>query len=178
MKSRRSSAVSNAGPLIHLSRAGLLHLLKQLYGQVLVPEAVKVEVVKRGKRMGFADALQVENALSEGWIRVEETEIPKEFASTADTAGLDRAEAAVIHHAYRAGITALLDDEAARLFARTLGVEVRGSIGVILEALKRRLTTPREALEGLEKLSEVMYLSMNTYRLARREIERMSAAGQ
>lgn len=176
MNSRRSSAISNAGPLIHLSRAALLHLLRQLYGQVLIPEAVRVEVVDRGKRGGFADALRVENGLVEGWIRVEVAEVPKEFASTAETAGLETAEATVIYHAYRAGAVTLLDDEAARVFARTLGVEVRGSIGVILEALKRGLITSREALEGLERLSEAMYLSVDTYRLARREIERVSAA--
>jgi len=172
VKPRRSSAVSNAGPLIHLSKAGLLHLLRQLHAKVVVPTEVKVEVVDRGKAMGFADALQVENAIVEGWLRVEDVKIPRAFVGTASVAGLERAEAAVIYHAYRIGALALLDDAPARVFAKSLGLEVRGSMGVILEALRGRLTTAAEALEGLEKLSEVMYLSVDAYRFARSEIDR------
>jgi len=176
VSSRKSSAVSNAGPLIHLSKVGLLCLLRQLFERVLVPEGVKVEVVDEGKLKGFPDALQIENALLEGWLRVEKVETPSEFARTAETAGLKPAEASVIFHAYAAGIVALLDDDAARVFARTLGVEVRGSVGGIIEALSRRLVTMGEALEGLDRLSEAMFLSVSAYKLARREIERIGAS--
>lgn len=174
MSSTRSCAVSNAGPLIHLSRAGLLHLLRRLFDRVLVPEGVEDEAVDRGKERGSADALQVEEAIAEGWIKVTELDAPAEFLELMETAGLEKAEAIVIFMANRSGCLALLDDEAARVFSRGLGVEVRGSIGVVIQALKRGLVTPSEAVEGLERLSEVMYLNVDTYRLARQEIERFS----
>ena len=174
MSSTGPCAISNAGPLIHLSRAGLLHLLGRLFDRVLVPREVVDEVVDRGKERGSADALQVEGAIAEGWIRVAELNVPAEFLELSETAGLERAETAVIFLAKRSGCLALLDDEAARVFSRALGVEMRGSIGVIIQALKAKLVTPLEALDGLERLSEVMYLNVDTYRLARREIEKIS----
>jgi len=47
VKLKKSSVVSNAGPLIHLSKIGLLHLLKKLYGEVniLEPNEIKDEQV-------------------------------------------------------------------------------------------------------------------------------------
>ena len=53
--SLKKSAVSNSGQLIHLAKAGLLELIK-LYDTV-IPLEVKYEVVDRGKKKGFTDAL-------------------------------------------------------------------------------------------------------------------------
>ncbi len=43
--------VSNAGPLMALGKLGLVHLLHQLYGPVMLPTAVYDEVVTRGRPM-------------------------------------------------------------------------------------------------------------------------------
>ncbi|MHA1583146.1 MAG: hypothetical protein ACTSYM_11725 [Candidatus Baldrarchaeia archaeon] len=66
MKSKKSSVVSNAGPLIHLSKIGLLPLLKKLYAEVVIPAKVKFEVVDQGKKKGFPDALLIKKAIEEG----------------------------------------------------------------------------------------------------------------
>lgn len=42
--------VSDAGPLITLSRAGYLDLLPVLFGQIIVPHAVYAEVIDIWKR--------------------------------------------------------------------------------------------------------------------------------
>jgi predicted nucleic acid-binding protein len=167
----RRSVTSNSGPLIHLTQAGQLPLLRQLYDAILIPPAVKAEVVDRGLEKGAADAIQIEQAITAGWIRVQETNPPKNFLETAETAGLDPAEATVLHLAKQTGTTALLDDEAARTFARALRLEVKGSIGVFIQALSEKLITQADAFDGLEHLSRIMYLNVDTYRLARREIE-------
>jgi len=44
--------VSNAGPLMALGKLGLVHLLHQLYGPVMIPTAVYDEVVTRGPQHG------------------------------------------------------------------------------------------------------------------------------
>ena len=41
--------VCDAGPLIHLARAGHFQLLQDLFGRVLIPPAVYQEVAIRGK---------------------------------------------------------------------------------------------------------------------------------
>ncbi len=57
------SAVSNSGPLIHLAKVGLLHLIK-LY-DVVIPQEVKREVVDVGKEKGYPDAFLIESAIKE-----------------------------------------------------------------------------------------------------------------
>jgi len=171
VKLKKSSVVSNAGPLIHLSKIGLLHLLKKLYAEVVIPAKVKFEVVDQGKKKGFPDALLIEKAIEEGWITVKEVKTNKSLLSSAKTLGLEEAEIEVIQYAYQTKATALIDDEAAREFARILGVTVRGSLGVLLEGLKRGILTRKEALKKLDELSEVMYISMEVYKLVRRKLE-------
>jgi hypothetical protein len=42
------TAVSNAGPLIHLAKIGRLNLLKDIFHEVIIPKTVKVEVTNSG----------------------------------------------------------------------------------------------------------------------------------
>lgn len=57
--------VSNAGPLIHLTKIGRLKLLKELFESVIIPRTVKIEVVDRGKEKGAPDAFLIENEVVE-----------------------------------------------------------------------------------------------------------------
>lgn len=59
------SVVSNASPLINLARIGKLDLLRQLYGELFIPEAVWQEVVTDG--VGQPGAVDVKVAT---WIKV------------------------------------------------------------------------------------------------------------
>ena len=172
MKSKRLLVVSNAGPLIHLSKINQLNLLKDMYEEVVIPHEVKVETVNHGRERGFPDAIQIEDAINEGWIRVEEIKISAEFTELAQITGLNIAEVAVIYYAYKNNGTALLDEDSARTFARTLGIPIRGSLGLVLQGLRRNLLSREEALKALEQLSEIMYLSADLYRIMRDEIER------
>lgn len=174
MKSRRSLVVSNAGPLIHLAKITLLHLLKTLYGEVITPSGVKIEAVDQGREKGSPDTIHVEKAIQEGWIKIEEVKPNRNFADTAKVAGLQATEIAVVYHAYRTKALILLDDEAARVFARTLGITIRGSLGIVLQALKEGRISRDEATEALDKLAETMHLALDVYRLVKKEIEKAS----
>lgn len=55
--------VSNASPLINLARIGQIGLLRELYGELWIPEAVWREVVEEGR--GQAGAEEVGQG---GWI--------------------------------------------------------------------------------------------------------------
>lgn len=60
------TAVSNASPIIALSRIERLHLLPNLFGHIIVPEAVWLEVVVHGEgRPGSKECIQAEK---EGWL--------------------------------------------------------------------------------------------------------------
>ncbi|MHA1300748.1 MAG: hypothetical protein ACTSO9_15130 [Candidatus Helarchaeota archaeon] len=163
-------AVSNSGPLIHLAKAGLLELLK-IY-DVSIPSEVKIEVVDEGKKKGYSDAILIEEAIKDGWIRIIEIQVEKNFLQAADIAGLHHAEIKTIYYAFQKGIIALLDDDSARVFARTLGVKISGSLGVLIKGLKEKKISYREALKGLDDLADVMYLSSEIYKLTLKELKK------
>ena len=56
--------VANAGPLMALGKLGLLHLLHQLYGPVLVPSIVHEEVVIHGLELEQPDAYATQLAIA------------------------------------------------------------------------------------------------------------------
>jgi len=51
------SIVSNASPLINLARIGKLNLVCQLYGELVIPEAVWHEVVVKGVGQSGVDEI-------------------------------------------------------------------------------------------------------------------------
>lgn len=123
---------SNATPLIYLAKIGRMGLLRSLFGEVFIPEEVKVEVVERGKELGERDAYVVEKAIKDGWLKVSRAdlvEVPIE---------LDKGEVAVLSLARNLGLREVLIDEApARTASRLIGLTPRGTIFVLLKALER-----------------------------------------
>jgi len=67
----------------------------------------------------------------------------------------------------------LIDDLAARRFAAGLGLSVVGSIGILIRSQRTHKISRTEALEALDKLGRVMWLSIDVYEDARRIIEEM-----
>jgi predicted nucleic acid-binding protein len=179
VKSKKSQAakkpqpktISNAGPLIHLAKTNALHILKNLYQTILIPTQVQTETVQKGKQKGAPDAILIEEAINQGWIKTIKIQPNPEFQKAAQIAGLHPAEATVIQHAYQNNLIALLDDEPARIFAKTLGIKTHGTIGVLIQAHKKHIITTHEALRILNKLIEIMYLTAQIYQLARKTIE-------
>ena len=45
--------VSDSGPLIALAKIGKLNVLRELFGEIIIPKAVWIEVVERGKRKAW-----------------------------------------------------------------------------------------------------------------------------
>lgn len=161
--------VSNSGPLIHLARIDRLKLLKELFGKVIIPPEVKLEVVDRGKDEGMADAFLIELEIGNGWIEIDQSS-KSTVKEIADSAGIDIGEAAAIMLARRRGLPVLIDDLAARRFAAGLGLEVAGSIGVLIKSARLHLISKGDALD---KIARVMWLSIDVYEDARKAIERL-----
>lgn len=140
-------AVSNATPLIYLAKIGRMDLLRKVFGEVLISEEVKVEVVDRGKQLGEREAYIVERAMGDGWLKVlsvESVEIPIE---------LERGGVAVLSLAKKLGLREVLVDEiSARTAARLMGLIPRGTIFVLLKALEIKEISLSEFLDALSEL--------------------------
>ncbi len=142
-----SGVVSNATPLIYLAKIGKMYLLKRVFGEVFVPEEVKIETVDRGKQLREKDAYIIEKAISDGWLKV----LTTEFIEVPVELGLG--ELAVLSLAKNLGIKEVLIDEiSARTVARLLGLIPRGTIFVLLKALEIKEISFNEFLEALNEL--------------------------
>lgn len=121
--------VSDASVLIYLGKAGLLNLLRSLYGSVLTPVTVWREVT-RGTDLD-EEIPAIAAARAEGWIEV----VDPDTTSPWLAAQLDPGEAAAITLAIERGADLLLvDDGDARRAAQAAGLRIRGTAGVLLSA--------------------------------------------
>lgn len=127
--------VCNSTVLIFLSKIDRLYLLKELFKTVLIPGAVKKEVVDEGKKRDHIDAIEIEKAISNGWIKIENVKIEPIIGNI----GIDRGEAEAISLAYRKKSEILLDQTHARDAAKLLKIKPKGTVYVLLLALKKGL---------------------------------------
>ncbi|MCJ7609062.1 DUF3368 domain-containing protein [Candidatus Bathyarchaeota archaeon] len=162
--------VSDATPLIYLAKAGRIGLLRTVFGRVIIPEEVKVEVVDRGKQLGEADAYIIEKAINDGWIKVLSAE-PLETPIR-----LEPGEVAVLSLAKKLGLKEVLVDEVSgRVAARLLDLTPRGTIFVLLRALEKKEMNLDEFLRVLNQMiDEGFRLREEVYIEAVREARRIT----
>lgn len=144
-------AVVNASPLIYLARGGCFDLLQVASATVLVPDAVAGEIGRRGALDPTVVAMTRAAWLS----TVPDPPVP----SMIQAWDLGRGESAVLAWALsHPGTEAIVDDLAARRCAASVGVNVRGTLGLLLAA-KRRGVIPaaRPLLDRMRQAG--MYLS-------------------
>ena len=136
--------VSNTGPLLHLYEAKCFNLLK-LAGEIHLPPPVATELSQLEPGFVFPP-----------WITIDELSISfKKLALSWRQAGiLDIGESEALSLAQQLDASWFLtDDAAARLLGNTLGIEVHGSLGVILWAAAVGHLAYSEAAQGLENLA-------------------------
>lgn len=144
---KKGKVVANASPLIYLSKAEGLHLLRQLFDVVYTTPEVRAEVVDRGKSLGKADASVVEKAISEEWLKV------KGAPLIALPITLQRGEETAISLAKQVHADFLIIDEVrGRRAAELVGVPALGTVGVLLFALRRKYLDLDGFLAMLDRL--------------------------
>jgi len=169
--------MSDATPLIYMARLGKLHLLKSIFNQVQIPLEVKVETVDRGKTKGCPDAYVIEQALNDGWLILSPLtpENTKKSEALAQMTGIDIGEAQVMILAKQKNEKLVLIDQSnARQVARHLELAPRGTIFIILTAIRRKLITKEEAKLMLATLIEVnFHVSAKIYHETIKAIEHL-----
>jgi predicted nucleic acid-binding protein len=121
--------VSDTSPVRGLANLGLLELLRDIYGEVIIPEAVAAEL--RNPPPG-QDIVEL---ASYPFVRVQAPSLSRNQSVFLDE--LDRGEAEAIVLALELGSDLILMDESAgRRRAKRLGLEIIGVLGVLLEAKK------------------------------------------
>jgi predicted nucleic acid-binding protein len=140
------TVVCDTGPLLHLSEAGAIHLLQHA-GEILVPPIVVLEF--EANAQGWKPP---------HWVKV--TELDEDSNQQAkgwvQTGHIDSGEAEAIGLALQIDADWLLtDDTQARQFAETLGLEVHGSIGLLLwNVAVGNISDQTQALTLLDNLAK------------------------
>ena len=120
--------IVNSTPIIALCNIGKLHLLRSLYGQIIIPQAVYDEVTSK------PDSACIQLKQEMDWIIVES--IHNFGAKRMYQAKLHAGEVEVMILAQECPKADLLiiDDAAAKKTAKFLGLTVTGTLGVLLKA--------------------------------------------
>jgi predicted nucleic acid-binding protein len=144
-------AIFNASPLIFFAAAGLMEMTRLAGNPLFIPRAVVEEIEKFGPTDLTVKAIQQAD-----WLMVIEA---GKSPADIDSWDLGRGETSVLTWAVsHPGTVAILDDLAARRCANSLGIPVRGTLGLILVAKRRGIISEaRPLLEQLRKAG--MYLS-------------------
>jgi predicted nucleic acid-binding protein len=156
--------VCDTGPLLHLSEAGAIHLLS-LAGEVLIPPLVAIEFEANAQGwhppqwVRQVSLRKVTRQKAEKWIRAKEID-PGE----AEAIGLALQEQAEWF---------LTDDARARQFAESLGLEVHGSVAILLWSVATGLIQHKAlAIQLLENLANSsLWISDRVMQQARAAIE-------
>ena len=136
--------VSNAGPLIALSKLGLLSVLQDLFGEIIVPEEVWNEVVERGKGKPGSDLIKKAK-----WIHVKKIE---ELSVELLSKEIEKGEAEAIVLAKRNNADLLLmDEKIPREIAKSIGLNVIGTLALLYEAISRGIVK-RDFVELVESM--------------------------
>jgi uncharacterized protein len=136
----RSVVVAEAGPLIGLSRVGLLSLLPDLYGSITITQAVHDEILAQPVKGKFAGQIELHAAL-QTWLKVDTQHLPVVDSLVARNPHLGAGEWSSICLCMQLSDALLIvDDKAAREEAAFRGLEITGLLGVLLLAHERKRT--------------------------------------
>ena len=140
-------AIANATPLIALAILGRLELLRTIFSEILVPEAVYNEIVARGTdRPG---AIMIAQAK---WLHV----LSPTTTATIEPLllGLDAGEMQVLLLARELRPDwVLIDERQARRIARAMDLPVKGTLGILLAAVLLGSLSKEESLDAVKVLT-------------------------
>lgn len=127
-----TKAISNTSPLLYLYRIGAIEWLPKLFDEIWTPDAVKSELLA-GRGKGY----DVPNPVDFNWLQITN---PKSTPSEWLTLDLGAGELAAMALALEnPKHVILLDDMLARRTAQAAGLQVWGTLKVLLEAKSQGL---------------------------------------
>lgn len=133
-----SVVVADAGPLIGLSRVGLLSSLPDLYGTITITQAVHDEILAQPASGKFAGQAAIHEALK-AWIKVDAQQPLAAHGLIARNPHLGAGEwSSICLCMQQADSLLIVDDKAAREEAAFRGVTITGLLGVLLLAHERK----------------------------------------
>ncbi|MEW6367553.1 MAG: DUF3368 domain-containing protein [Acidobacteriota bacterium] len=143
-----AETICNTSPIQYLYQLGLLDLLKQLCGSIVVPPAVVDELaVGRGLGVSLPDLAAIE------WVTIRRPVSEKALPLLTDL-GPGEAEVLMLGLETR-GAVVVLDDALARELATSHRLPLKGTLGVLLDAKEAGLIEEVKPL--LDRLHDLRF---------------------
>ncbi|CAN5456861.1 DUF3368 domain-containing protein [soil metagenome] len=136
-------AISNATPLIYLGKLGQLDLLFKLFEAIFIPTEVYKEVVTNGLRLGVPEAELVRYLVHRGNIQVVQPILPTLLPAWAQPVDAGEIEVILLAQQHSADWV-LIDNQHARQAARKVGLSLKGTVGLLLDAYYRQIISLHE----------------------------------
>ncbi|MHA1785808.1 MAG: DUF3368 domain-containing protein [Candidatus Helarchaeota archaeon] len=155
-------AVINASPLIYLGKLGILDLIQNLFSEILTSDVVRKEVLTSKNapeipilKNAFSSYLKIINVKDQGLL------------NRLQDLNIHVGEATVIVIATELKQTSkepvvIIDDLTAREIAKTFGIPVIGTIGVLLSLMKKNFLGKSIGRSKIEKLVEYTDFRIST----------------
>lgn len=140
------SVICDTSAIFYLHRLRCLNLLRELYGNIIVPHTVASEL-----KQGLDEGEDVPVLAEFPWIQIRHIRIPKVIGLMTD---LGAGEAGVLALALEEpDALVILDDLLARRIAKLQGIKLTGTVGVLLKAKSQGyIKAVAPLIENLQKL--------------------------
>ena len=140
--------IADTTPIISLMKADKLDLLQKLFGKVMIPEAVFRELTEN-KNFG-REAAVIRTCK---YIQVVQVRNQEKVNVLRRTTGLDagESESIVMTDEHQADLL-LIDEQKGRRIAKRMGINITGTIGLLIYGYDNEILTGTEILLCLEKM--------------------------
>ena len=128
--------VSNTGPTIALAHIGQIDILRRIFGQVLIPTAVRAEIQDETSLAALNDA---------DWIMVGEVKDTLAVQLLREELDAGESEAIILARENQAALI-FMDERAATRKARSIGLQSIGTLGILLIAKEKGIVTELKPL--------------------------------
>jgi hypothetical protein len=146
------TVVADSTPLIGLAMIGQFDLLHQVFGEVVISQAVYDETVTRGRESGGAR----HEVLNASWITTSSVQERLAVQVLLDELDIGEAETLVLAQELKAALV-LMDEKKGRRKLRQLRVPTLGTLGLLLRAKDMGfIPAVRPAIERLRAMTFVM----------------------
>ena len=142
--------VSDTTPLISLLKTGRLDTLEKLFGEVRIPDAVFEELTSNPRYSDEAAAIRSYPYID--IISVSDTDAVDQV-SREDGLDLGESEAIVLTQEISADLL-LMDEARGRDVARSLGLRITGTVGILLLSYERGILNKGEIMDCVERLRD------------------------
>ena len=140
--------ISDTTPIISLIKINRLDLLEELFGEVLIPDAVFRELTTNVTFKEEADIVK-----SSEFIKVSSIQNRKSLEILQAASGLDagESEAIILADELKSDVL-IIDEKRGRKVAQNLGIAITGTIGILIQAYHEKILSEEEVKSCFEYL--------------------------